>query len=54
MILEYMHERVASSSSYESLGAVDDKEVLHECFLSYETINIMVLLNLAVTEFYFH
>ena len=37
MILKYMHEPVASSSSDESLGEVDDEEALHEQLLSYET-----------------
>ena len=37
-ILKYMHEPVASSSSDESLGEVDDEETLHECLLSYETM----------------
>ena len=30
VILKYMHEPVASSSSDESLGEVDDEEALHE------------------------
>ena len=48
-----MHEPVASSSSDECLGEVDDEEALHECLLSYETtMKIMLLLTLAVTEFY--
>ena len=38
MILKYMTEPVASSSSDESLGEVDDEEALHECLLSYETM----------------
>ena len=38
VILKYMHEPVASSSSDESLGKVDDEEALHECLLSYETM----------------
>ena len=38
MILKYMHEPVASSSSDESLGEVNDEEALHECCLSYETM----------------
>ena len=33
MILKYMHEPVASSSSDESLGEVDDERLL-----SYETM----------------
>ena len=37
MILKYMAEPMASSSSDESFGEVDDEEVLHECLLSYET-----------------
>ena len=44
MILKYMHELVASSSSDESLGEVDDEE-------DYEKITL--LLTLAVTELYF-
>ena len=51
MILKYMHEPVASSSSNESLGEVDDEEALHERLLSYD--NIGLLLALAVTELYF-
>ena len=50
-----MHEPVASTSSDESLGEVDDEEALHERFLSYETMKrVRLLLTLAVTEFYFH
>ena len=38
VILIYMHEPVACSSSDESLGEVDDEEALHECPLRYETM----------------
>ena len=38
MILKYTAEAVASSSSDESLGEVDDEEALHECLLSYKTM----------------
>ena len=33
-----MHEPVASSSSDESLGELDDEEALHKRLLSYETM----------------
>ena len=49
MILKYLHEPAASSSSDESLGEVDDEETLHERLLSYERL----LLTFAVTEFFF-
>ena len=39
-----MHEPVASSSSDECLGEVDDEEALHEFLLSYEiTMKITLL-----------
>ena len=38
MILKYMHEPVASSSSDASLGEADDEEALHEYLLRYETM----------------
>ena len=40
VILKYIAEPVASSSSNESLGAVDDEEALHERLLGYETMKI--------------
>ena len=42
MILKYMAEPVASSSSDESFGEVDEKEALHECLLSYETTMVTI------------
>ena len=38
MIMKYMHEPVARSSSDESLGEVDDEEAHHERLLGYETM----------------
>ena len=45
MILKHMHEPVASSSSDESLGEVDDEEAHHECLLSYETMKSKATIN---------
>ena len=45
MILKYKHEPVASSSSDEPLGEVDDEEPLHERLLSYETMKNNATIN---------
>ena len=36
--MKYMHETVASSTSDESLGEVEDEEALHERLPSCETM----------------
>ena len=38
VIMKYMHEPVASSSSDESLGEANDEEALHERLLIYENM----------------
>ena len=38
VILNYMHEPVASSSSDESLGEFNYEKAIHERLLSYETV----------------
>ena len=45
MILKYMHEPVASSSSDKSLREVENEEAHHERLLSYETMKSKATIN---------